>query len=164
MLRASDEILAKNLGIIRRNKALLEGFLSTYSELFEWVRPSAGAVGFVRFKGPLTSVRMRGSSRPRPTRVYGPHAQRSRPRAHAASMRRVRARVPPRDPRPDEPQRFSLAMASTRASRRDHVDLPPSFPFHIPSSDSLLPILSCVHLLPSLPPFRLIPHSHTFLR
>ncbi len=54
-LRASDEILAKNLNIIRHNLSLLEQFIMQNSDLFEWVRPRAGAVAFVRFKGPLTS-------------------------------------------------------------------------------------------------------------
>eukprot|EP00322_Chrysochromulina_rotalis_P018361 CAMPEP_0115849536 /NCGR_PEP_ID=MMETSP0287-20121206/11501_1 /TAXON_ID=412157 /ORGANISM="Chrysochromulina rotalis, Strain UIO044" /LENGTH=398 /DNA_ID=CAMNT_0003303509 /DNA_START=1 /DNA_END=1197 /DNA_ORIENTATION=+ len=55
VLRASDVILEKNLRIIRRNFRLLESFMSDYSDLFEWVRPQAGAVAFIRFKGPLTS-------------------------------------------------------------------------------------------------------------
>jgi DNA-binding transcriptional MocR family regulator len=54
-LRASDAILAKNLDIIRHNLSLLEQFITQNSDLFEWVRPRAGAVAFIRFKGPLTS-------------------------------------------------------------------------------------------------------------
>jgi len=55
VLRSSDAILARNMEIIHRNFKLLEGFIENYSDLFEWVRPKAGAVAFVRFKGPLTS-------------------------------------------------------------------------------------------------------------
>jgi aspartate/methionine/tyrosine aminotransferase len=54
-LRASDVILEKRLNIIRRNLALLDKFLADHSDLFEWVRPTAGAIAFVKFKGPLSS-------------------------------------------------------------------------------------------------------------
>ena len=57
-LRASDEILEKNLAIIRANLALLDEFMARYSDLFEWVRPKAGAIAFIRFKGPLTSAEL----------------------------------------------------------------------------------------------------------
>ena len=56
VLRASDQILAKNLAIIRFNLRLLEAFMQRYSALFEWVPPRAGAIAFLRFKGPLTSA------------------------------------------------------------------------------------------------------------
>lgn len=55
VLRSSSRILEKNMAIIRRNMALLSAFVERYAELFEWVRPTAGAIAFVRFKGPLTS-------------------------------------------------------------------------------------------------------------
>lgn len=54
-LRASDAILAKNLAIIRRNLGLLDRFMERYRDLFEWSRPKAGAIAFIRFKGPLSS-------------------------------------------------------------------------------------------------------------
>mmetsp|Transcript_36634 Transcript_36634/g.86138 ORF Transcript_36634/g.86138 Transcript_36634/m.86138 type:complete len:393 (+) Transcript_36634:191-1369(+) len=54
-LRAGAAILEKNLKIIRHNIALLDAFMAKYSDLFEWVRPKAGAVAFVKFKGPLSS-------------------------------------------------------------------------------------------------------------
>ena len=54
-LRASDIILKKNLHIIQENLQLLDQFMDQYGDLFEWVRPTASAVGFVRFKGPLSS-------------------------------------------------------------------------------------------------------------
>lgn len=55
VLRSSDEILSRNLVIIRRNLALLDQFFAAHEDLFEWVRPKAGAIAFVRFKGPLSS-------------------------------------------------------------------------------------------------------------
>lgn len=29
--------------------------MAAYSDLFEWVRPKAGAIAFIKFKGPMTS-------------------------------------------------------------------------------------------------------------
>ena len=55
VLRASDLILEKNHRIIQNNLQLLDQFMDKYSDLFEWVRPTASTVGFVKFKGPLTS-------------------------------------------------------------------------------------------------------------
>ncbi|MEH6443796.1 MAG: aminotransferase class I/II-fold pyridoxal phosphate-dependent enzyme, partial [Oceanospirillaceae bacterium] len=55
-LRASDIILKRNLEIIRTNLQLLDQFIERYSDLFEWVRPTASTVAFVKFKGPLTSL------------------------------------------------------------------------------------------------------------
>lgn len=57
-LRASDTILAKNIKIIRHNLGLLDNFMTNYSDLFEWVRPKAGAIAFIKFKGPLTSTEL----------------------------------------------------------------------------------------------------------
>ena len=54
-LRASDIILEKNLSIIKTNLALLNNFMENYSDLFEWEQPTAGAICFVKFKGPLSS-------------------------------------------------------------------------------------------------------------
>lgn len=54
-LRASDYLLDRNLEIIRKNVALLEVFINKYNDLFEWVKPIAGAICYIRFKGPLTS-------------------------------------------------------------------------------------------------------------
>ena len=54
-LRANDIILRKNLEIIRYNLGLLDKFLEDYNEFFDWVRPNAGAIGFVKFKGPMSS-------------------------------------------------------------------------------------------------------------
>jgi DNA-binding transcriptional MocR family regulator len=54
-LRANDLIIKKNLAIIKNNLQLLDQFMDKYGDLFEWVRPTASTVGFVRFKGPLSS-------------------------------------------------------------------------------------------------------------
>ena len=54
-LKASDVILDKNLRIIRANLQLLAQFMHRYEDLFEWVPPKAGAVAFIKFKGPLSS-------------------------------------------------------------------------------------------------------------
>ena len=54
-LRASDIILEEKLIIIRHNLTLLDKFIEDYNDLFEWVHPNAGAIAFVKFKGPLTS-------------------------------------------------------------------------------------------------------------
>ena len=55
ILRANDLILKRNLDIINSNLRLLDQFFVDYSEFFDWVRPTASTVGFVRFKGPLSS-------------------------------------------------------------------------------------------------------------
>ncbi|MEL0035631.1 MAG: aminotransferase class I/II-fold pyridoxal phosphate-dependent enzyme [Gammaproteobacteria bacterium] len=57
-LRNSDAILQKNIAIIKTNMALLDQFFDDYHAYFEWVRPNAGAVGFVRFKGPWDTDRL----------------------------------------------------------------------------------------------------------
>lgn len=54
-LRASDRILKKNLRIIESNLQLLDQFMDRYPEHFEWVRPTASTVAFVKFKGPFSS-------------------------------------------------------------------------------------------------------------
>ena len=57
-LRASREILGRNRRIIQRNLLLLDAFLEDYADWFEWVRPKAGAIGFVRFKGPYSAAQL----------------------------------------------------------------------------------------------------------
>ena len=56
VLRARDALLERNIGIIRRNLAIVERFLGDNSDLFSYVKPTAGCVLFVEFKGPLTST------------------------------------------------------------------------------------------------------------
>lgn len=58
VLRASEIILKKNRNIIRYNLNLLNNFIKEYNEFFEWVHPKAGAIAFVKFKGPLTSEQL----------------------------------------------------------------------------------------------------------
>lgn len=55
VLRSSEKILDRNLAIIQHNLKLIDAFIENYSDLFEWVRPNAGAIGFIKFKGPLNS-------------------------------------------------------------------------------------------------------------
>ena len=54
-LRAHEPIVANKLEIIHHNLCLLDDFMTRNNDLFEWVRPSASTVGFVRFKGGLDS-------------------------------------------------------------------------------------------------------------
>lgn len=58
VLRNSAAILAKNLDIIRSNLKKLETFMSHNEEWFEWIKPKAGAICFLKFKGPRTSVEL----------------------------------------------------------------------------------------------------------
>jgi DNA-binding transcriptional MocR family regulator len=45
--------------ILRRNLLLLQDFIeNTHSDWFDWIRPNAGAIAFVQFKGPLTSAEL----------------------------------------------------------------------------------------------------------
>lgn len=54
-LRASDNIIGKNMTIVHQNLTLLDQYFADNDDLFEWVRPIAGGTGFVKFKGPMTS-------------------------------------------------------------------------------------------------------------
>ncbi len=54
-IRSRDEIINKNMSIIKFNLALLDEYFSVNQELFDWVRPKAGGTGFVKFKGPITA-------------------------------------------------------------------------------------------------------------
>jgi hypothetical protein len=59
VLRASDVILHNRMSIIRQNKARLQEVIEImYPDLFEWQRPNAGAIAFVKFKGPLTTLEL----------------------------------------------------------------------------------------------------------
>jgi aspartate/methionine/tyrosine aminotransferase len=50
-LRHGPELLARNVGIVRRNLGLLDEFLGRHAETFDWVRPTAGPIGFPRATG-----------------------------------------------------------------------------------------------------------------
>lgn len=45
-----EKILSRNNQIVKDNLKLLDTFMAQYSEIFEWVRPKAGCVGFVHYK------------------------------------------------------------------------------------------------------------------
>jgi aspartate/methionine/tyrosine aminotransferase len=55
VLRSSETILQKNMTIIRRNVQLLHEFMHRNADLFDWIPPTAGAIAFIKFKGPLTT-------------------------------------------------------------------------------------------------------------
>lgn len=50
-LKNMDKILARNNQIVSENLQLLDNFIIQYSDLFEWVKPQGGCVGFVKYKG-----------------------------------------------------------------------------------------------------------------
>jgi len=50
-LRHREWLVQRNLGIVRKNLALLDEFLARRVNLFDWVRPNASPIGFVRLKG-----------------------------------------------------------------------------------------------------------------
>ncbi|MEJ2176770.1 MAG: pyridoxal phosphate-dependent aminotransferase, partial [Gammaproteobacteria bacterium] len=54
-LRADDLIRARNIRIIQSNLLLVDEFMDAYKDFFEWIRPTASTVGFVKFKGPLST-------------------------------------------------------------------------------------------------------------
>lgn len=47
-LRAKEEVLGHNLGIVLGNLPLVDAFFEKWREVFEWVRPKAGCIGFPR--------------------------------------------------------------------------------------------------------------------
>ena len=47
-VRARMKIIARNLGIIGENRALLDAFFARNADRFEWVRPRAGCLAFPR--------------------------------------------------------------------------------------------------------------------
>ncbi len=50
-LRAKDAIISRHLARIGRNIGLLDRFFVEYQDMFEWIRPRAGTIGFPRLKG-----------------------------------------------------------------------------------------------------------------
>ena len=50
-LRNRQVLLERNHGIVRRNLPLLEAFFDRHAEIFEWIRPAAGPIGFPRVSG-----------------------------------------------------------------------------------------------------------------
>jgi aspartate/methionine/tyrosine aminotransferase len=55
-LKNSDLILTKNNAIVAENLTLLDKFFDEYKDLFSWVRPEGGCVGFVKYNSPEESV------------------------------------------------------------------------------------------------------------
>jgi aspartate/methionine/tyrosine aminotransferase len=49
-LRHRAVLVKRNLEIVRRNLSLLDEFLKRHSNLFDWVKPNASPIGFVRVK------------------------------------------------------------------------------------------------------------------
>jgi aspartate/methionine/tyrosine aminotransferase len=49
-LRHRQVLVYRNLEIVRKNLPLLDAFLQRRSDLFDWVKPDASPIGFVRFK------------------------------------------------------------------------------------------------------------------
>ena len=50
-LRAKEEIIANNLGLIQKNLQLLDAFFEKYPKTFSWQRPAAGTIAFPRLLG-----------------------------------------------------------------------------------------------------------------
>ncbi len=53
-LRARDQVLARCLGIIQHNLALVDDFMRDHAEFFTWIRPQAGSIGFPQWRGALS--------------------------------------------------------------------------------------------------------------
>ncbi len=52
VLKTRDKILEKNRGLVNHNAALLTTFFNEFPDLFAWVRPDGGCVGFPKYTGP----------------------------------------------------------------------------------------------------------------
>ncbi len=52
-LRHADRLVARNLGIVRDNLALLDAFFARHADLFDWPRPVAGPIAFPGLRGGL---------------------------------------------------------------------------------------------------------------
>lgn len=49
-VRHTDALLARNTAIVRSNLLVLDDFFARHADRFEWHRPRAGTIGFVRLK------------------------------------------------------------------------------------------------------------------
>jgi aspartate/methionine/tyrosine aminotransferase len=54
-LHNKEAILQRNNQIVKSNLGLLDQFFVEHNNLFEWIRPQGGCVGFVRYKGTETA-------------------------------------------------------------------------------------------------------------
>ena len=76
-LRNAEAIVSRRRRICRENLALLDGFFARYAELFEWVRPKSGCVGFplLRSRLPVEELAQRLAEGPgvliHPASVFG---------------------------------------------------------------------------------------------
>ncbi|MEO5966293.1 MAG: aminotransferase class I/II-fold pyridoxal phosphate-dependent enzyme [Candidatus Limnocylindrales bacterium] len=52
-LRARDRVLARSHALTTANLALLDGFFDRQAEIFEWVRPRGGSIGFPVLRSPV---------------------------------------------------------------------------------------------------------------
>ena len=50
-LRNRQKLIERNLGIIKQNLAVIDEFFAHHTDLFSWVRPQAGSMGFPRYLG-----------------------------------------------------------------------------------------------------------------
>lgn len=50
-LRNRHKLIERNLGIIRQNLAVIDDLFARRADLFSWVRPQAGSMGFPRYLG-----------------------------------------------------------------------------------------------------------------
>ncbi|MBS0236685.1 MAG: aminotransferase class I/II-fold pyridoxal phosphate-dependent enzyme [Proteobacteria bacterium] len=53
-LQNKDKILARNNQIVAHNLMLLDDFMQEYADIFSWVRPQGGCVGFIKYKAKET--------------------------------------------------------------------------------------------------------------
>ena len=53
--RRRDEILRRTRSIIRENLPVLEGWIAAHSDIFDYVRPQAGAIALLRYRLPIAS-------------------------------------------------------------------------------------------------------------
>ena len=51
-LRARERVLERSLGIISENLPHVDGFFERWAEKLDWVRPTAGCIGFPRLNAP----------------------------------------------------------------------------------------------------------------
>ncbi len=50
-LNAREQILAKNVKVVRDNLAVLRDFFAEFEHLFEWREPDGGCIAFIRYRG-----------------------------------------------------------------------------------------------------------------
>ena len=50
-LRAADALVERSRAIIAANLPLVDALMAEHAEKLDWVRPSAGSIGFPRYRG-----------------------------------------------------------------------------------------------------------------